>query len=43
MGPHAVTVRFLNDAYAGTPSLDRNLYVNGISYDGVVNGQTAIF
>jgi uncharacterized protein (TIGR01370 family) len=34
VGAHTVTVRFLNDAYAGTPSLDRNLYVNGISYDG---------
>jgi hypothetical protein len=34
IGTHAVTVRFLNDAYGGTPATDRNLYVNGISYDG---------
>ena len=35
-GPHTVGVNFLNDLYDGTPSTDRNLYVNGIS----VNGQT---
>ncbi len=34
VGPHTVTVKFLNDAYGGTPATDRNLYVNGISYDG---------
>ena len=34
VGPHSVTVKFLNDAYGGTPATDRNLYVNGISYDG---------
>ncbi len=33
-GPHAVTVNFLNDAYGGTPATDRNLYVDGASYDG---------
>ena len=33
-GQHAVTVNFLNDAYAGTPQTDRNLYVDGASYDG---------
>jgi hypothetical protein len=41
IGAHTVTVRFVNDAYAGTPSLDRNLYVNGISYDGTASGQAA--
>ncbi len=41
VGAHTVTVKFVNDAYAGTPSLDRNLYVNGISYDGTASGQTA--
>jgi uncharacterized protein (TIGR01370 family) len=41
IGAHTVTVRFLNDLYAGKPSLDRNLYVNGISYDGTATGQTA--
>ncbi len=34
VGAHTVTVNFLNDAYAGTPATDRNLYVNGVSYDG---------
>ena len=34
-GPHKVGVNFINDAYAGTPQTDRNLYLNGISYDGV--------
>jgi hypothetical protein len=39
-----VTVRFLNDAYGGSPAADRNLYVNAISYDGTATGQsTALF
>jgi hypothetical protein len=29
--PHAVTIQFLNDAYGGTASTDRNLYVDVIS------------
>jgi hypothetical protein len=33
-GPHTVTVNFLNDAYDGTPDTDRNLYVDGATYDG---------
>src|SRR5262249_8217611 len=33
-GQHSVSVHFLNDAYAGSPSLDRNLYVNDIVYNG---------
>jgi hypothetical protein len=33
-------VDFLNDAYAGTASTDRNLYVNGVSYNGTATGQT---
>ena len=36
-GTHKVTVDFLNDAYGGTSSTDRNLYVNGITYDGKVD------
>jgi len=41
-GPHTVEVDFLNDAYGGTPSTDRNLYVGGITFDGVVYaGNTA--
>lgn len=32
---HVVTVQFLNDAWGGSAGLDRNLYVEGISIDGV--------
>jgi hypothetical protein len=32
-GAHTVAVSFLNDAYGGTASTDRNLYVNDITYD----------
>ena len=31
-GTHDIGVTFLNDAYGGTPSTDRNLYVNSIDY-----------
>ena len=34
-GPHTVTVSFLNDSYSGTPDTDRNLYLDGVSYNGV--------
>ena len=40
-GTHAVAVSFLNDAYAGTATTDRNLYVNGITYDGTNISQSA--
>jgi hypothetical protein len=40
-GAHTVTVAFLNDAYAGTPSTDRNLYVNDVTYDGTDTKQSA--
>jgi hypothetical protein len=33
-GTHKVTVTFLNDAYGGSASLDRNLHVDGITYNG---------
>ena len=33
-GTPTVTVNFLNDAYAGTAATDRNLYVDGITYNG---------
>jgi hypothetical protein len=40
-GSHTATVNFLNDAYGGSPSTDRNLYVNGATIDGsVVSGAT---
>jgi hypothetical protein len=34
-GPHTVEVDFLNDAWGGTPDTDRNLYVEGITFNGV--------
>ena len=40
-GSHAVAVNFLNDAWGGTAATDRNLYVNGISYNGTATGQSA--
>ncbi|MBW8271291.1 carbohydrate-binding domain-containing protein, partial [Caldovatus aquaticus] len=41
VGPHTVTVTFLNDAYGGSASTDRNLYVDGATYDGAaVSGAT---
>ena len=33
-GAHTATVTFLNDAYGGTSSTDRNLYVDGASFNG---------
>jgi Ca2+-binding RTX toxin-like protein len=33
-GSHAVTVNFLNDAWGGTSDADRNLYVDGATYNG---------
>ena len=33
-GPHTVGISFINDAYAGTSTTDRNLYVDAVSYDG---------
>jgi endoglucanase len=35
-GAHVVVVTFLNDAYGGSPSTDRNLYLNSINFDGSV-------
>jgi len=34
-GPHKVGVTFLNDAYGGSAATDRNLYVTGVSYNGM--------
>jgi hypothetical protein len=40
--PHTVEIQFANDAWGGTASTDRNLYVGGIDYNGVhFSGQTA--
>ena len=40
-GPHQVGVTFLNDATGGTPSKDRNLYVDSISLDGTATPSTS--
>jgi len=39
-GTHKVSIDFLNDAYAGTPATDRNLYVHIVSLDGQATGGT---
>jgi hypothetical protein len=33
-GQHNLEIDFINDKYAGTPSTDRNLYVNQVTFDG---------
>lgn len=33
-GDHSVSIKFLNDAYDGTASTDRNLYVDSATYNG---------
>ncbi|MDJ0390011.1 carbohydrate-binding domain-containing protein [Roseomonas sp. E05] len=33
-GAHQVSVSFLNDAYGGSASTDRNLFIDGASYNG---------
>jgi protocatechuate 3,4-dioxygenase beta subunit len=35
-----VSVNFLNDAYGGTASTDRNLYVDNVTYNGVVENKS---
>ncbi len=34
-GSDKVSIKFINDAYGGSPTKDRNLYVNSVSLDGV--------
>lgn len=41
-GPHSVAVSFLNDVWDG-PGKDRNLYVDGVSFNGAAAGGTAAF
>ncbi len=36
VGTHDIAISFLNDAWAGTPQTDRNLYVDSISVNGAV-------
>jgi hypothetical protein len=33
-GTHTIGVGFVNDAYGGSPSEDRNLYIDGITLNG---------
>jgi beta-glucanase (GH16 family) len=40
-GVQDVQVRFINDAYGGTASTDRNLYINSIAYDGATYANTS--
>ena len=35
VGIHTVSINFLNDAWGGTATTDRNLYVDGATYNGV--------
>lgn len=43
-GSHTVSVKFLNDAYGGNASTDRNLYVTGATYDGAsLGGEKALY
>ncbi len=35
-GPHTVGITFINDAWGGTPSTDRNLYIDQVSYNGQI-------
>lgn len=37
-GAHTVAITFTNDAYGGSPSTDRNLYVGGIAMNGAPYG-----
>lgn len=39
---HTVTVNFLNDAYGGSASTDRNFYVNGATLNGVAVANSAL-
>jgi endoglucanase len=32
--PHRVEIRFIDDAWGGSPDMDRNLYIGGITYNG---------
>lgn len=34
-GPHTVGITFINDAWGGTPSTDRNLHVEQVAYNGI--------
>jgi hypothetical protein len=39
-GPHNVQIQFVNDAYGGTTTTDRNLYIGSMAYDGTTYSNT---
>jgi hypothetical protein len=39
-GQQTLGIQFLNDAWGGTPTTDRNLYVDSIAYDGTTESGT---
>ena len=41
MVDHTISVQFTNDAYGGTPSADRNLYVDNVLVNGTATTQSA--
>ncbi len=41
-GPHSVSVSFLNDAWGGTPDRDRNLFVESVSFEGIILMDSAV-
>ena len=41
-GSHAIAVNFLNDAYGGSASLDRNLYVSSASLNGATLNSSSL-
>ncbi len=45
IGPHDLAISFINDAWGGTPDTDRNLYVDGVVYDGgtLAQGAAALY
>jgi hypothetical protein len=41
-GPHTVQIYFNNDSYGGSPDMDRNLYIEGVTFNGVTySGENA--
>jgi len=40
-GAHDVGVQFINDAWGGTPTTDRNLYVDAVAFDGQASAAPA--
>jgi Ca-dependent carbohydrate-binding module xylan-binding len=43
VGNHNVSVKLLNDLYDGTPATDRNVYVEGATYNGAVVAGSSLY